>query len=309
MRSVQLRAFHYVALAGGFTRAAEMLHLTQPAISDQVRKLEVEYDMRLFDRTKKRVSLTRSGEKLYEITRRLFEVEAQALEYLTESRELSSGRLHIIADSPHHVIDILEPFQHNYPDVYISIRRGNSQAVIASLYKYDADIGVLGEIPMGRDFQIIKLSSTPLVAFAAHNSEFAQTSSLSFRELAKLPLVLREPGSRTRAIIEDYAKLNEIELQTRIEIEGREAVAEIVAGGNGVGIVSQAELGNDPRLMKIIMTDATLTMDETLVCLKERRESLLIRSFMADARAIVEKRSASACGKKQAPAAETRACG
>ena len=88
MRYVQLRAFHYVAICGGFSRAAEALCLTQPAISDQVRKLEEEYDVILFNRHKKQVSLTRAGQQLLEITRRLFDVEKQALELLSESRAL-----------------------------------------------------------------------------------------------------------------------------------------------------------------------------------------------------------------------------
>ena len=85
MRYVQLRAFHNVALHGGFSRAAEELHLTQPAISDQVRKLEEEYDVLLFNRLKKRVTLTPQGERLLEITLRLFDSEAQALELLSTS--------------------------------------------------------------------------------------------------------------------------------------------------------------------------------------------------------------------------------
>ena len=83
MRYVQLRAFHYVAISGGFSRAAEELLLTQPAISDQVRKLEEEYDILLFNRQRKQVTLTPAGEKLLTITRRMFDTESQALELLS----------------------------------------------------------------------------------------------------------------------------------------------------------------------------------------------------------------------------------
>ena len=75
VRYVQLRAFHYVATCGGFSRAAEELPLTQPAISDQVRKLEEEYDILLFNRMRKQVTLTSAGEALLQITRRLFDCE------------------------------------------------------------------------------------------------------------------------------------------------------------------------------------------------------------------------------------------
>ena len=111
MRYVQLRAFHYVAVCGGFSRAAEALLLTQPAISDQVRKLEEEYDILLFNRHKKQVALTRSGEQLLEITRRMFDMEQQALDLLSESRALRSGTLRIVADAAHHLLHILSRFR------------------------------------------------------------------------------------------------------------------------------------------------------------------------------------------------------
>ena len=138
MRYVQLRAFHYVAIRGGFSRAAEALHLTQPAISDQVRKLEEEYEITLFNRRKKQVTLTTDGQNLLEITRRLFEVEGQAHEMLAESRALRSGSLRLIVDSAHHALPILSRFRERFPGIEISIRSGNSEAVIAQLYNYEA---------------------------------------------------------------------------------------------------------------------------------------------------------------------------
>ena len=78
MRYVQLRAFHHVAIHKGFSLAAEALHVTQPAISDQVRKLESEYDIKLFNRSKKQITLTPDGQALLDITHRLFEVEQRA---------------------------------------------------------------------------------------------------------------------------------------------------------------------------------------------------------------------------------------
>ena len=92
MRYVQLRAFHNVAIHGGFSRAAEALSLTQPAVSDQVRKLESEYDVLLFSRQKKQITLTDFGKKLLEITHRMFDVEDQAHVLLSESRALGSAQ-------------------------------------------------------------------------------------------------------------------------------------------------------------------------------------------------------------------------
>ncbi|OQM77619.1 LysR substrate-binding domain-containing protein [Manganibacter manganicus] len=288
MRYVQLRAFHYVAITGGFSRAAEELFLTQPAISDQVRKLEEEYDILLFNRQRKQVTLTPAGEKLLAITRRMFDTESQALELLSESRALRAGTLRIVADAAHHMLHILGSFREKYPGVKVTMRAGNTETVVESLYSYDADIGVLGDVPTGRDFEIITLNSSPITAFAAVGRPVAQRASLSFTDLAELPLVMRERGSRTRKKLEESAAKIGVELKPIIEAEGREAVREIVASGAGIGFVSEAEFGNDSRLKKIPIEGPAMLMEESLICLSERSQAKTMRAFLDIARTLAQ---------------------
>lgn len=286
MRYVQLRAFHYVAICGGFSRAAETLFLTQPAISDQVRKLEEEYEVLLFNRHKKQVTPTAAGQQLLEITRRMFDTEQQALELLSESRALRSGTLRIVADAAHHLLHILGQFRQKYPGIQVSVRAGNTETVISSLYSYEADIGVLGEIPIGRDFEVVKLNSTPIIAFVSTDHPLASAKSLSLHELSLLPLVMRERGSKTRAKLEDLAIKEGFEFKPAIEAEGREAVREIVASGAGIGFVSAAEFGQDARLVQIPIAAPEMLMDEALICLKERSGGKLVRVFLDIARSM-----------------------
>ncbi|MGJ8569346.1 MAG: LysR substrate-binding domain-containing protein [Hoeflea sp.] len=281
MRYVQLRAFHYVAICGGFSRAAEELLLTQPAISDQVRKLEEEYDILLFNRHRKQVTMTPSGEKLLEITRRLFDNEEQARELLTESRATRSGTLRIVADSALHMLKILARFRDKYPGVGVTISGGNTETVIASLFSYEADIGILGELPPARDFETISLNSTPISAFVALGHPIANRKTLSFQDLQGLPLVMREAGSKTRKKFEEAAEANGFSFIPSIIAEGREAVREIVASGVGVGFVSTAEFGEDPRLVRIPLEEEDqMIMEETLICLRERRGGKLVSAFL-----------------------------
>ena len=280
MRYVQLRAFHFVATCGGFSRAAEALCLTQPAISDQVRKLEDEYDVLLFNRQKKQVTLTDFGKKLLEITHRMFDIEHQAQELLSESRALGAGTLRIMADSAQHLHPILGPFRKKYPGVFISVGTGNTAEIVDKLCSYEADVGVLGEIPKSREFDVVKLSSTPIIAFAAVGSRLSKLASISLQDLARQPLVLREKGSKTRQKLEEIAIAAGITFKPSIEAEGREAIREIVASGAGVGIVSEAEFGHDERLIKIPISGCEPLMDEALICLKERSKGNLVSAFM-----------------------------
>ena len=285
MRYVQLRAFHHVATTGGFSRAAEALHLTQPAISDQVRKLEEEYEVQLFNRIRRQITLTAEGEQLLAVTRRFFDVEREAFELLAEHRALREGNLRIIADAPHHLMHILGRFRRRYPSIRIFVKSGNTDTVIESLYSYDADIGVLGELPTSQELTVLPLSSSPIIAFAAHDHPAAAHDSLSLSDLAHFPLVFREQGSRTRGKLEQATAAAGITLVPAIEAEGREAVRELVAAGAGIGFVSAAEFGQDARLKPIPLEGATgMTMDEALVCLSTRKEGRLLRTFLTMAR-------------------------
>lgn len=281
MRYVQLRAFHHVAVYGGFSKAAAALHLTQPAISDQIRKLESEYDIRLFDRSKKQVALTDKGQALLTITHRMFDIEQQALEFLDTMRATATGTLKIVADSTHHIAEALTKFQSEYPGVFISIKSGNSQQVLDLLANYESDIGVLGNAPDESNHKIISLNATPIVAFAHKNSIYAKNKTVNFKTLTSWPLVLRERGSKTRAKVEELAKKLNLPLHVNIEAEGREAVSQIVVDGGGVGIVSEAEFGHHKDLRKIAIRDSHLSMEEFIVCLQERQDKPLISRFMS----------------------------
>ncbi len=282
MRHVQLRAFHQVALSGSFSRAAEALHVTQPAVSDQIRKLEEEYDILLFNRAKRQVVLTTAGMELLEVTRRLFDAEDQALQLLTEARALRGGNLRIVADSPAHVLSVLAAFRLRYPGVLVSVRAGNSAQVMAALQSYEADLGVIGEVPVGEVFDFVRLNATAITAFVAVGHPVAGMAALPLAMLPGLPLVLREKGSKTRTKLEDAAG---VALTPAIEAEGREAVREIVASGAGVGFVSGAEFVADARLVAVPLTGTPpIMMEEALICLRERRGGKLVRAFMETAR-------------------------
>lgn len=288
MRYVQLRAFHHVALAGSFSQAARDLSLTQPAISDQVRWLEEEYDVPLFVRKRRQLTLTPAGTRLLAATRRLFDAEGEALDVLQEERSLRAGVLRIAADSVDHILDVLTVYRQRFPGIQIRIVGGNSSSIVEDLLAYDVDIGVLGELTDERPFEVLSLNVSPVVLFVARSHPLAGHASLSLQALSVWPLVMREEGSRTRLMVEKLAAAEGIALRCAIEAEGREAVRRIVAAGVGVGMVSQAEFDNDPRLVKIALEGQPLTMHEKLICLKDRRNGKAIQAFFATARRLAQ---------------------
>jgi aminoethylphosphonate catabolism LysR family transcriptional regulator len=253
---------------------------TQPALSEQVRRLEQEYDVLLFNREKKRVQLTPAGERLLVLSKRFFEAEDHMEDYLSETRAAIDGTLRIVADSAHHVTAYLSRFRQRHPDVFISVKTGNTAEVLKELRNYTAEIGIVGSMGPGPDFDCVSLGSTSIVAFCAVGYLPEHVRGLRLQDLGQYPLVFREEGSRTRQKLADAAQAQKVALRPALEVEGREAMRDVVASGSGIGFVSEAEFGNDARLVKIPLEGIDLRMSETMVTLTARKEVRIIRAFM-----------------------------
>ena len=280
MRYSQLRAFHHVALHNGFSRAADALNQTQPALSDQVRKLEQAHDTLLFHRDHKQVRLTTSGEGLFRLTKQFFELESGIGEYLGQTRASVDGTLRIVADSALHITEALGRFQASYPKVFVSLQTGNTEEVIAKLRNYDAEVGIVGNLDPGADLETHTLGRSPIIAIASKGVLPKGTTSLHIQDLQDWPLVFREVGSYTRLSLEAEAARRKIRLRPTIEVDGREAMREVVASGAGLGFVSEAEFGHDNRLVRVPISDIDISMTETLVYLSMRSDVPVIRAFL-----------------------------
>ena len=276
----QLRAFHCVATYGGFSKAAEKTQHSQPVLSGHVKQLEEFYDNLLFKREKKRISLTSAGKELFILTKQFFEVEEQINSHLSKSSASVSGKIRIVADSAIHIIKILKSFRKNYPDVIIELTIGNSKEVTTSIRNYDAEIGVIGSPVEGPDLQTLTLETSKIKAIASKKFFNKIPKSLSFQDLEQLPLIFRENGSHTRETLIAEALKQKKQLVPVIEVTGREGLHELVANGLGIGFVSQAEIGQDPRLAHIDIDAGHTEMTETLMYLTARKEVPVIRAFL-----------------------------
>ncbi|MCP4334736.1 MAG: LysR family transcriptional regulator [Gammaproteobacteria bacterium] len=276
-----LRSFHAVATHGSFTRAAEMLNITQPTLSGQVKDLEVRYGTKLFVRLGRRIELTDIGRSAFKITRLLFRHEQEVEHLLQSARALTSGELRVAADSPYIATPLLAQFQRLYPGIQISIQYGNSQQLMSWIESRRCDIAFLPNIPQGED----KLYSIPLVpdrlvVFISQEHDWAERRSVSIEELVTQRVVLREKGSRTRSIFEEAIADAGLVLDDVMEIGGREGVREAVAAGFGIGIVAESELLADSRLRALPVSNAELVHAEYVVCLQEMRSLRVNDAFL-----------------------------
>jgi aminoethylphosphonate catabolism LysR family transcriptional regulator len=279
MNHAQLRAFHAVAEAGGFTRAAERIHVSQPTLSGQVAALEARFGVKLFERRGRGIELTDLGRLLRDITRRLFGQEAEAEQLLTSAQGLTTGLLRVGADAPYQVIPLLARFNRRHPGIRLSMSFGNSERVLQELLDRRCDIAVLPDIQSDARIHAVPFRRDRLVVFVPRDHAWAGRRSLRFAELAGQRLVLREPGSTTRAVLDRALAEAGVQPGMALEIGSREAVREAVAAGLGIGAVFESEFGRDPRLHRLQLRDVDLHAVEYAACLQERRPVRVVRAF------------------------------
>ena len=280
MYLTQLRAFHAVAKCGGFTSAAEKLSLSQPSVSEHVRTLEQGFGVLLFDRHKRLVKPTALGLELLAITDRLFETEQEAMDLLSEVQVLKRGFLSIGADGPAYVMDLIARYREKYPGITINLTTGNSSEVHAQLLDKRVDVTIGG--PMPEDDRVVRwlIRRDPMVAYVAASHSWAEQCSISISAFQDMPIVMRERGSMTRRLTEEAFAHHDIEPGYVFEVDGQEAARASVAAGVGVSIISIGELGEDPRLKAVPLSDCKIFMDEFVSCLRQRQHLRTIESFM-----------------------------
>jgi aminoethylphosphonate catabolism LysR family transcriptional regulator len=280
MNHNQLRAFHAVASEGSFTKAAGALHVTQPTLSGQVKTLEETYGVRLFDRRGRRVSPTALGQELLVLTRRLFSLEAETEHLLSAARGLRKGHLRVGADAPYHVTAALSDFTQRYPGIQLSLTVGNSAELARDLLEHKLDVAVLANVTGDPRFFAKPLRHDRLVAFVAKTHPWARRRRIDLADLSEQRLVLREQGSATRQIFETAMARRGLPRGEVMDMNSREAVRETVAAGLGVGVVSAGEFSKDSRLAILELTGGDMAMTEYVVCLAERQDLRLVRSFL-----------------------------
>ncbi|KKJ77670.1 hypothetical protein WH95_04225 [Kiloniella litopenaei] len=283
MNLSQLRAFNVVAREGSLTRAAEHLSISQPAVTAHIRALEERYELSLFRRNSRGVTLTEVGEDLLKISAQIFALEDEAAELLSATKELRSGTCRIAAGSPYFIVPIIAAFQKKYPEVHIGLNIGNSQKVTADLLAEKVDVALQTEWEENPLVEAIPFYRHHVVVFCCHTHPWAQSGKKQIRlsELSSQKMIWREPQSITRQVFEKACQKKSLDIKPIMEIASRESLFEAVASGLGIGIVSSHELPRDQRVHTLRVSDAALETTEYLLTLKRRRELRIVKAFHA----------------------------
>ncbi|MCD4850567.1 LysR substrate-binding domain-containing protein [Arthrobacter sp. AK01] len=280
MNLTHLRAFHYVATHGSYVAAAASAGVSQPTLSEQVRLLEGQHEVRLLQRAGRSVELTVLGQKLFAVTSKLFAAEMEAEAVLAKARQVMQGELRFGTDAPINAVGVLSAFRRRNPGVSIQLVSGNSAEIRKRVLAGTVDVGIIADETPHPDLIGRTLGTQDLVAFVRHDHALAGAKVIKLRDLVHHPLIIREPGSITRRSIETALQAAHLKPTELLETDSREAVHAAVIAGLGVGVIAEDEFNDDPRLVLLDFGDRIPPITEYLVYRADNQRSHVVDAVL-----------------------------
>ena len=254
MADRRMQVFYTVAKLLSFTKAAETLHMTQPAVTFQIRQLEEHFNTRLFDRTHNRVSLTETGRAAYKYAEQIFELYAEMESSVKEVTGDLSGVLTIGASTTiaEYVLPtILGGFSSKYPEINLRLNVSNTEGIVSMVENSMIDLGVVEGPVMNKNLQVELYKVDELVLICSLDHKLAQNSSISLSDVIEFPFISREEGSGTREIILGFlekAGLDKNNLNITMELGSPESIKRAVEARMGLSVMSRAAIEKEIAL-------------------------------------------------------------
>jgi DNA-binding transcriptional LysR family regulator len=267
MADRRLQVFHTVARLLSFTKAAEALHMTQPAVTFQVRQLEEYFNTRLFDRTHNRISLTEAGARVYQYADKIFEIYSEMENAVREMTGEISGSVTIGASTTiaeYMLPALLGDFRAKYPEVSIHLKVANTDGIVSMVENNAIDLGVVEAPVSNKNLVVDECRRDFLVAIVPPGHAKAGLKKITLDELLEYPFICREEGSGTREVINEYMAGDancQACMNIAMELGSPEAVKGAVEAGMGISVVSNATIQKELRLGTLVAIDLDPPLD------------------------------------------------
>ena len=253
LENFRLVVFRAVAEHCSFRKAAEELYLTQPAVSLQIKALEEDLGVQLFDRTGPRIALTEAGKTLLDYARKVNALLVEAEHEVSALSGDHAGRLALGASTTiaQYVLPrLLSGFCREFPRVQPTLVSGNTEQIVSAVAQQKISLGLIEGPAHSRDVKTEPFLVDELVLIVPAAHEWAERAAIQCAEIATAPLVMRERGSGTRRVVElalEHNHLKRSELKIVMELDSVEAIKSAVEAGLGAGFVSRWAIAKDLR--------------------------------------------------------------
>ena len=289
MRNVtlrQMRVFAAVARYRSFTRAARELHLTQPAVSQQVKLLEEQAQLPLLEHIGRSIQVTAAGEELLRYATQVNDLLREAAEALAAMRGLKRGvlKLGAVSTAKYFAPSLLSAFTPAYPEVTIRFVVGNREEVIKLLAANEIDLVIMGRPPRELTTIAEPFAKHPLVIIASPQHPLARRRRVPLQQLATESFVIREEGSGTRAAMEHVFKGHRVTYRTSMEVSSNETIKQAVMAGMGLSFISKhtimLELATG-KLVTLNVVGLPVVRDWFVIHLRDKKLSPIAAAFRA----------------------------
>ncbi len=289
MADRRLQVFYTVARQLSFTRAADILYMTQPAVTFQVKQLEEHFNTRLFERSHGKISMTPVGDLVLGYAERILALTGEMEARVGELTGQVTGPLMIGASTTiaeYLLPRILGEFKERYPQVQAQLTVANSETVAAKVADHSLDVGLIEAPSHNPGLTTLACCEDELVMICSPNHTLASRASVKAREIADQPYVSREQGSGTREVVDGFFKDNGVnpdDLHIEMELGSREAIKGAVEANLGVAIMSASTVNKEIQLGTLVAVPLVprLTRELTMVYAQEKFRSKLLDAFIA----------------------------
>lgn len=282
-----LRVFFAVANAQSFSRASEELHVSQPTISVQVKSLEQELGLKLFQQIGKRIYLTDAGNALYQYAKKIFILVEEAEAYISDYKGLSAGRLQIGASTTPGIYilpQILGRFKKEYPGIETSLTISNTQEVEDKILTNDLEIALVGGEGIEHPHIIAQTVAQDILdVVVAEEHPLAQRKDIGLDEILHEDFVMREPGSNTRVAFEHRLNVLGKKVNVIMQFSSVEAIKQAVAANLGISVLSRFAIDQEVcagKLKVIQVPELQVVRDIKLIFHKDRNLSAPAKAFL-----------------------------
>ena len=281
----QLKLFESVSRLGSYTRAAEELFLTQPAVSIQIKRLETQAGLPLFEKVGKKIFLTAAGKAMHVASQDILE-RVDILKYtIEELKGTVKGplQLSVVTTAKYFLPNILGVFLQQYPDVEPKLKFTNRARVIERLMNNDDDFVIMGQIPKDDNLEAYPFLTNILGIIAPADHPLANKKNITLKELASQRFLIRETGSGTRYVFDTLMKEHGIKIEPYMELGSSEALKQAVMAGLGIAVLSLHSVQLERDVNKLTVLDVEsfpIKRRWYAVHLKGRKLSLVASTFL-----------------------------
>lgn len=280
----QISIFEAVANQLSYTKAAKQLHLTQPAVSMQIKQLEDAAGVPLFETIGRQLQLTHAGEEMLRYARQIINNVDEVENLFDELKGLSKGSLSIsvATTAGAFATRLISAFAKQHPDISFNLNVANRRTLLEELDRNERDFVIMGRPPAGQNLVAKRIMDNPLVIVAPADHPLCQREQIPLYEVLKERFVLREAGSGTRTALERFLRDHGISFTSSIELASDEAIKQAVMAGLGLGITSlhTLELELETERLKILnVMEFPITRHWYVVQLEGKRLSPLAKDF------------------------------